>query len=75
MILSSWEVWQPIIFVQKEFYHIPLYLGILDLKKFSHLQKTFALGFTILFQFHPLIYWSHTVMFQLEQVGEVEDCV
>lgn len=64
-----------IIFVQKEFY-ITLYLGILDLKKFSHLQKTFALGFMILFQFHPLIYFSHTVMLQLEQVGEVEeDCV
>lgn len=56
-----------------EFYHITLYLGILNLKKFSHLQKTFALGFLILFQFHPLIYLSRTVMLQLEQVGEVEE--
>lgn len=75
MILLSWEVWWPSIFVQKEFYYITLYLEILDLKKFSHLQKTFALGFMILFQLHPLIYLSHAVMLQLEQVGELEDCV
>lgn len=62
--------------MQKEFYQLTLCLGILDLKIFSRLQKPFALGFMILFQFYPLIYLSHTLVWQLEQVDEAEDdCV
>lgn len=62
--------------MRKEFYQVTPFLGILDLKIFSHFQKPFALGFMILFQFHPLISLSHTLVWQLEQVGEAEDdCV